>query len=72
MGEYSSPKCVLFRYFYFLFGDFRKLNPVFLIGLGIAEMSERALGALVSIALALIHLMRKLIDKIDIDKSNRT
>lgn len=51
---------------------FANLILFFLIGLGIAEMSERAIGALVSIALALIHLMRKLIDKIDIDKSNRT
>ncbi|MEG5816086.1 hypothetical protein UXN81_19170 [Enterobacter hormaechei] len=45
---------------------------LFLIGLGIAEMSERAIGALVSIALALIHLMRKLIGEIGRKESNGT
>lgn len=45
---------------------------LFLIGLGIAEMSERAIGALVSIALALIHLMRKLIAEIGRKESNGT
>lgn len=58
--------------FIFCSAIFANLILFFLIGLGIAEMSERAIGALVSIALALIHLMRKLIDKIAIDKSNRT
>ncbi|WP_338628701.1 hypothetical protein [Enterobacter sp. JJBC] len=45
---------------------------LFLIGLGIAEMNERAIGALVSIALALIHLMRKLIAVIGRENSNGT
>lgn len=45
---------------------------LFLIGLGLAEMSERAIGALVSIALALIHLMRKLIAEIGRKESNGT
>lgn len=58
--------------FIFCSAIFANLILFILIGLGIAEMSERATGALVSIALALIYLMRKLIDKIDIDKSNRT
>lgn len=44
----------------------------FLIGLGIAEMSERAIGALVSIALALIHLMRILIAEIGRKETNGT
>lgn len=43
-----------------------------MIGLGIAEMSERAIGALVSIALALIHLMRTLIAEIGREESNGT
>lgn len=58
--------------FIFCSAIFANLILFFLIGLGIAEMSERATGALVSIALALIHLMRKLIDKIETAKSNRT
>lgn len=47
--------------FIFFLAIFTNLTLLFLIGLGIEEMNERAIGALVSIALALIHLMRKLI-----------
>ncbi|UKJ23767.1 hypothetical protein L6Y89_22540 (plasmid) [Enterobacter mori] len=56
----------------FFLAIFTNLILLFLIGLGIAEMSERAIGALVSIALALIHLMRKLIAEIGRKESNGT
>lgn len=58
--------------FIFCSAIFANLILFFLIGLGIAEMSERAIGALVSIALALIHLMRKLIAEIGKEESNGT
>ncbi|HAV1841124.1 TPA: hypothetical protein JG919_004888 [Enterobacter hormaechei subsp. steigerwaltii] len=58
--------------FIFSLAIFAHLILLFLIGLGIAEMNERAIGALVSIALALIHLMRKLIAVIGRENSNGT
>ena len=58
--------------FIFFLAISTNLILLFLIGLGIAEMNERAIGALVSIALALIQLMRKLITEIGRENSNGT